>query len=76
MLLLSFLSNAFKPIKTLPKFLQLIANLNPMTYVITAIRQILATGSLSNTAWIVVLLGFVIVLIFAPLTVWAYNRQK
>jgi len=76
MLLLSFLSNAFIPIKTLPKFLQLIANLNPMTYVITAIRQILATGSLSNTAWIVVLLGFVIVLIFAPLTVWAYNRQK
>jgi len=76
MLLLSFLSNAFIPIKTLPKLLQVIANLNPMTYVITAIRQILATGSLSNTAWIVVLLGFVIVLIFAPLTVWAYNRQK
>jgi len=76
MLLLSFLSNAFIPIKTLPKLLQVIANLNPMTYVITAIRQILATGSLSNTAWLVVLLGFVIVLIFAPLTIWAYNRQK
>jgi len=76
MLLLSFLSNAFIPIKTLPKFLQIIANLNPMTYVITAIRQILTTGSLSNTAWIVILMGLGIVLIFAPLTVWAYNRQK
>lgn len=76
MLLLSFLSNAFIPIHTLPKALQIIANLNPMTYVITAIRQILATGTFSNTAWLVLLFGIAIVLIFAPLTVWAYNRQK
>jgi len=76
MLLLSFLSNAFIPIKTLPKFLQLIANLNPMTTFITAIRQILATGTLSNTAGLVLLLGLGIVLVFAPLTVWAYDRQN
>lgn len=76
MLLLSFLSNAFIPIKTLPKFLQVIANLNPMTYVITAVRQILANGSLTNTALLVILFGIAIVLIFAPLTVWAYDRQN
>lgn len=76
MLLLSFLSNAFIPINTLPKFLQIIANLNPMTHVITAIRQILATGAFSNTAWIVLIFDLVIVLIFASLTVWAYNRQN
>lgn len=76
MLLLSFLSNAFIPINTLPKFLQIIANLNPMTPVITAIRQILATGAFSNTAWIVLIFDLVIVLIFASLTVWAYNRQN
>lgn len=76
MLLLSFLSNAFIPIKTLPKILQIIADLNPMTYVITAIRQILAHGTFSSTAWTVLLFGQIIVLIFAPLTVWAYNRQN
>lgn len=76
MLLLSFLSNAFVSIHTLPKALQIIAKLNPMTYVITAIRQILATGTFSNTAWLVLFFGIAIVLIFAPLTVWAYNRQK
>ena len=76
MLLLSFLSNAFIPIKTLPKVLQVIANLNPMTYVITAIRQILAHGTFSNTTWIVLLAGLAIVLIFAPLTLWAYNKQN
>ncbi|WP_129044726.1 ABC transporter permease [Companilactobacillus metriopterae] len=76
MLLLSFLSNAFIPINTLPKLLQIIANLNPMTYVITAVRQILANGSFSNTAWAVLLFGIGIVLVFAPLTVWAYNKQS
>jgi len=76
MLLFSFLSNAFIPIKTLPKFLQIVANLNPMTYVITSVRQILANGALSNTAWIVLLFGLGIVLVFAPLTVLAYNRQS
>lgn len=75
MLLLAFLSNAFIPIKTLPEVLQVIANLNPMTHVITAIRQILAQGTFSNTAWIVLLSGLAIVIVFAPLTVWAYNRQ-
>lgn len=76
MLLLSFLSNAFIPIKTLPKVLQIIANLNPMTYVITSIRQILIKGTFPNTAWTVLIFGLAIVLIFAPLTVWAYNRQS
>lgn len=76
MLLLSFLSNAFIPIHTLPIFLQIIANLNPMTYVITAVRQILKYGQITNIAWIVLLSGFIIVSIFAPLTVWAYDRQN
>lgn len=76
MLLLSFLSNAFIPIDTLPKILQIIANINPMTHVITAIRQILATESFSNTAWIVLLFDLGIVIVFAPLAVWTYNRQS
>lgn len=76
MLLFSFLSNAFVPIKTLPKALQIIANINPVTYVITAIRQILKNGAFSKTAWLVIFSGFIIVIIFAPLTVWAYNKQK
>ncbi|BDZ31629.1 ABC transporter permease [Lactiplantibacillus sp. WILCCON 0030] len=75
MLVLSFISNAFIPLKSLPKFMQFMAGLNPVTYVITAIRQILATGSLTNTALLVILFGSGIVLVFAPLTVWAYNRN-
>lgn len=75
MLVLSFLSNAFVPIHTLPKFMQIIAKLNPITYVITAIRDILNTGTWSINALIVVIFGIGIILVFAPLTVIAYSRN-
>jgi len=43
--------------------------------VITAIRQILATGSWTHEAGLVLGVDVVIVLIFAPLAVWAYDRN-
>jgi ABC-2 type transport system permease protein len=76
MMLLSFMSNAFIPIKTLPKFMQTLANANPVTYVVTAIRQILANGAWTSESLLVLIFGCGIVLIFAPLTVWAYNHQN
>ncbi|KIO94197.1 ABC-type multidrug transport system permease component [Levilactobacillus brevis] len=76
MMLLSFLSNAFIPLKTLPHFMRVIADANPITYVITAIRQILAQGAWNNNAWIVLIFGIGIVVLFAPLTVWAYNHNN
>lgn len=75
MLVLSFVSNAFVPLSSLSKPLQFIAHLNPVTYVITAIRQILATGSWTPEAWLVLAFGIGVVVIFAPLTVWAYDRN-
>jgi len=75
MLVLSFMSNAFVPLKSLTKPLQVIAHLNPVTYVITAIRQILATGSWTHEALLVLGFDVLIVAIFAPLTVWAYDRN-
>lgn len=76
MLTLSFLSNAFIPIKTLSKTMQVIAYMNPLTYVITAIRQMLATGTWTHDAALVLIFGIGIVVIFAPLTVWAYNHNN
>jgi len=75
MLVLSFMSNAFVPLKSLTKPLQVIAHLNPVTYVITAIRQILATGSWTHEALLVLGVDLIIVAIFAPLAVWAYDRN-
>ena len=38
MMLLSFMSNAFIPVKTLPTVARIIANANPLSFVITAVR--------------------------------------
>lgn len=75
MLVLSFMSNAFVPLHSLTKPLRVIANLNPVTYVITAIRQILATGGWTHEALLVVVFDLAVVAVFAPLTVWAYDRN-
>ncbi|AVK64760.1 GntR family transcriptional regulator [Lactobacillus sp. CBA3606] len=75
MLVLSFMSNAFVPLHSLTKPLQVIARLNPVTYVITAIRQILVTGSWTSEALLVLLVDVGIVVVCAPLAVWAYDRN-
>lgn len=76
MMILSFMSNAFIPVKTLPTFVRAIANANPLSFVITAIRELLTKGAWTETSLIVLLLGIGIVIIFAPLTVWAYNHNN
>ena len=74
-LVLTFLSNAFIPVKTSPHFLQTIVRINPVTTTITAIRGILNTGHWSGTATMVLVSGTVIILVCMPLTVMAYQRH-
>ncbi|SON67490.1 ABC-type multidrug transport system, permease component [Latilactobacillus sakei] len=74
-LVLTFLSNAFIPIKTLPHFLQPFVRINPVSTTITAIRTLLNTGSWNNTATMVLISGALIIALFMPLTVIAYQRR-
>lgn len=73
-LVLTFLSNAFIPTKTLPDSLQIIVRLNPVSVTITAIRTILRTGQWGPNAFGVLMSGGLIIAIFMPLTIWAYRR--
>jgi len=72
---LTFVSNAFVPTKTLPDWLQWFVNVNPVTHIVTAARDLTSGAGLTiETAW--ALLGAaVLVLIFAPLTVRLYMRK-
>lgn len=74
-LVLTFLSNAFIPIKTLPHFLQPFVRINPVSTTITAIRTLLNTGSWNNTATMVLISGALIIALFMPLTVIEYQRR-
>ncbi|EKK21121.1 ABC transporter, permease protein [Fructilactobacillus florum 8D] len=75
MLILIFLSNAFVPVHTLPPLVRFLVKINPVSYVITASRTMLNHGYWSTSAWIVLLAGIVVLLLFIPLTVFVYNRK-
>jgi ABC-2 type transport system permease protein len=72
---LTFLSNAFVPVDTMPGWLQAFVNVNPVSQVVTAVRELAGTGHAGiHVVWS--LLGAaIIVLVVAPLTVRTYMRK-
>lgn len=71
---LTFLSNAFVPVETLPSWLEAFVRFNPVSHVISAIRDLANEGTVtSEVGW--ALLGCAVVIaIFAPLAVHRYQR--
>jgi len=72
---LSFLSNAFVPVKTLPGWMQAFVKVNPISHLVSAARQLANYGTIGHDFWYCLLGAAVVVLIFAPLTVRAYMRR-
>ena len=72
---LTFLSNAFVPIDTLPTWLQPLVTLNPISHLISAVRGLTDTGTIGVDVLLALVGAAVVVLIFAPLTVRAYMRK-
>jgi ABC-2 type transport system permease protein len=72
---LTFLSNAFVPVKSLPQVLQWFVNINPISHLVSAVRDLANHGTVTGDLWISLLGAAVIVAVFAPLTVRAYMRK-
>lgn len=72
---LTFLSNAFVPTDTMPKWLQWFADLNPVSHLIGAVRQLANSGDVGGDLVISLIGACVVVAIFAPITVRAYMRR-
>jgi ABC-2 type transport system permease protein len=72
---LTFLSNAFVPANTLPDWLQVFVKFNPISHLVSAVRQLANSGTIGQDFWLTLLGAVAIVLIFAPLTVKAYMRK-
>lgn len=71
----TFVSNVFVPVETMPGWLQVAVNLNPVSNLADAARGLLIGGPvLEPTLWS---LGWAlaITVVFAPLSVWALNRR-
>ena len=71
---LTFISSAFVPIATMPDWLQVFANNQPVNLVINAMRALALGGPLSPSLWEALAWLAGIVLVFAPLAVRAYKR--
>jgi len=74
-MMMSFLSNAFVPIDTLPTFLQSVAEHNPVTYLVKAFKDLANHGEFTSSASMTILIGILLVVIVAPITVKIYNRK-
>lgn len=72
---LTFLSNAYVPIDSLPAPLAWFANINPVSHLVTAVRDLANNGAMGGDIWMSLVGAAVIVAIFAPLTVRAYMRK-
>jgi ABC-2 type transport system permease protein len=72
---LTFLSNAFVPVETLPNWLQWFVKINPISHLVTAVRDMANSGTIGWDLGISLIGAAVIVLIFAPFTVRAYMRR-
>ena len=72
---LTFLSNAFVPVTTLPGWLQAFVKVNPVSHLVSATRALANQGTITSQAGWTLLAGLVVIVIFAPLSVRSYRRH-
>jgi ABC-2 type transport system permease protein len=72
---LTFVSNAFVPTDSMPSWLRAFADVNPVSHVITAIRDLANHGHIGADFGWAVLGCAVVVAVFAPLSVRTFTRK-
>jgi ABC-2 type transport system permease protein len=72
---LTFLSNAFVPVNTLPHALADFVRVNPISHLVSASRDLANQGMITGEVGWTLLAGLVVILIFAPLSVYSYKRH-
>jgi ABC-2 type transport system permease protein len=72
---LTFLSNAFVPVTTLPGWLAAFVKVNPVSHLVSGTRDLANNGVVSGEVGWTLLAGLVVVAVFAPLSVRSYRRH-
>jgi ABC transporter DrrB family efflux protein len=71
---ITFISSAFVPVDSMPSWLQPIAENNPFTTVVDAMRALWVDAPAGNDIWGAVLWSLGLIAVFAPLSVARYRR--
>ena len=72
---LTFLSNAFVPVNTLPGWLAAFVKVNPVSHLVSATRALANQGAVTSQAGWTLLASLAVILVFAPLSVRSYRRH-
>lgn len=72
---LTFMSNAFVPADTMPGWMQTFVSINPVSHLVTAVRELANDGHLGIHVLWSLLGAAAIVAVMAPLTVRTYMRK-
>lgn len=73
---LTFLSNVFVPVETLPGWLQGFVSVNPISILTTAVRGLFHGIPVGGAIAQVLVISFGLVAVFAPLTMYLYHRKE
>lgn len=71
---LVFASSVFAPTETMPDWLRVFAEHQPITVITNTIRSLMVTGDVGNQVWVSLAWVVGIVAIFAPLAISQYRR--
>jgi ABC transporter DrrB family efflux protein len=71
---LTFVSSAFVPIESMPSWLEPIAENNPFTTMVDAVRALFIGTPAGSDVWASVVWCVAIIAVFAPLSAWRYQR--
>ena len=72
---LTFLSNAFVPVKSLPGWLEAFVKVNPVSHLVSATRGLANQGVITAEAGWTLLAGLAVIAVFAPLSVRSYRKH-
>jgi ABC-2 type transport system permease protein len=72
---LTFLSNAFVPVRTLPAGLAAFVKINPVSHLVSATRDLANHAVISGEVGWTLLAGLTVIAVFAPLSVRRYRRH-
>jgi len=72
---LTFLSNAFVPVETMPGWLQAFVKANPVSHLVSAVRELVNHGAIGRDFWYSLLGAVGIAVVFSFLAVRAYMRK-
>jgi len=72
---LTFVSNVFVPVESLPGWLQAFVNVNPISILVSGVRGLMHGDVVTGDIVLVLLISTALVAVFGPLTMYAYHRK-